>query len=217
MKKIFITATNTDIGKTYTTLKFAKILAKMGYRVAIFKPIETGVKKLPNDGKQYLKLLKQINPDLKDFSIDNIVPIQYHLPASPFVAKGNKRVNFKKISKKLNLFKPYCDILLIEGAGGILVPIEKNFFMIDLVKKLKIDKTILITSSKLGAINDTLLSINTLKKRNIEFNWAVNLYLDRDSFYKITYPFYKEYFKRVSILKGKKSYKKFVKNYLIGD
>ena len=72
--------------------------------------------------------------------------------------------------------------------------------MIDLIKFFEIDKTLLVTPSKLGSINDTLLSIEALKNRNINFEWCVNLYEDKDSFFEVTYPFYEEYFEDIIIL-----------------
>jgi dethiobiotin synthetase len=65
--------------------------------------------------------------------------------------------------------------------------------MIDLIKELDA-KTLLITPSKLGCINDTLLSIEALKNRKIDFSWCVNLFEDIDEFDEVTKPFYDEYF-----------------------
>ncbi|MEA2017457.1 MAG: dethiobiotin synthase, partial [Campylobacterota bacterium] len=91
----------------------------------------------------------------------------------------------------------------VEGAGGLMVPIEKDYFMIDLIlefqKKLN-SKTILISPSNLGSINDTLLSQEMLKNYNINYQWYINLYKDKDGFKTITLPFYKEYFDKISFL-----------------
>jgi len=70
-----------------------------------------------------------------------------------------------------------------------MVPITKDFFMIDLIQKLDI-KTLLVTPSRLGCINDTLLSIEALKTREIDFDWCVNVHEDRDSFEEVTQPYY---------------------------
>jgi len=65
--------------------------------------------------------------------------------------------------------------------------------MIDLIQELKA-KTLLVTSSKLGSINDTLLSIEALKNRNIDFDWSVNLFEDKERFKVVTQPFYDKVF-----------------------
>ena len=80
-----------------------------------------------------------------------------------------------------------------------MVPLEKNLFIIDLIKELD-SQAILITPSKLGCINDTLLSINALKAKNIDFEFFINLYQDIDSFEKVSKPFLLDYFKELNFL-----------------
>ena len=199
MQSIFITATNTNIGKTYVTKLLIKKLSKQGYKVGVFKPIETGVKNIALDSNELLECVKLYNDNFNKFTTKDITPYQFKLPASPFVAKKRKVIKLSKILKQYKKLKKECDILLIEGAGGLFVPIEQDFYMIDLIKLLKA-KTLLVTSSKLGSINDTLLSINFLQSKNLKFEWCINLYEDKDSFFKVTYPFYKEKFKKIMIV-----------------
>ncbi len=203
IKTIFITATNTNIGKTFVTKLLIKNLSKKGFRVGVFKPIETGVEDSPLDGNELLNEVYQYNEDFIH-GICEVVPYQFKLPASPFVANiadnNNKNIDLNILKNHIKRFENSCDILLIEGAGGLLVPITKDFFMIDLIKFFEIDKTLLVTPSKLGSINDTLLSIEVLKNRNINFEWCVNLYEDKESFFEVTYPFYEDCFKDVIIL-----------------
>lgn len=200
-KNIFITATNTDIGKTHTTLKLIKELSKMGYKVGVFKPIETGVIKTPIDGAKLLKTVQKYNKNFKNFTVNDIVPIQYRLPASPFVAKNGQKIDFEKIKKSYKKIAKKSDIVLIEGAGGLNVPLTKKFFMIDLIKFFNA-KTLLITPSKLGCINDTLLSISALKNKKLKFIWCVNLYQDKKEFKEISLPFYKSKFKKILYLQN---------------
>ncbi|AXH11510.1 dethiobiotin synthase [Halarcobacter bivalviorum] len=197
-KSIFITATNTDVGKTYACEKFINFYAKKGLKVGYFKPVETGVIELPLDGSKMLNLVKKLNPFF-DVSIKDVVPYQFELPAAPFVAKKDKKIDLDFLLEKKQELEKKCDILIIEGAGGLMVPIEKEFFIIDLIKLFKA-KAKLITPSKLGCINDTLLSIKALEDKEIEFDWYINLFLDKDSFEKVSLPFYKEYFKELKYL-----------------
>jgi dethiobiotin synthetase len=199
-KNIFITATNTDIGKTYSTIKLIKELSNKGYKVGVIKPIETGVTNTPLDGTILYDTVCKYNSEFKKLSIDDIVPYQFRLPAAPYVAKDIE-IDLSYIKSKVEYLHNFCDILLIEGAGGLLVPIELDFFIIDLIEYLDA-KAILITSSKLGSINDTLLSIEKLKSKNIDFYWSINLYKDKDDFYKITYPYYKDKYNEVNILQS---------------
>lgn len=200
MKEIyFITATNTDVGKTKASEIFLEKFASENKKVGYFKPIETGVVDIPLDGDKLLNLTKRLNPSFR-LNIDDIVPFQYKLPAAPFVASGGIEIDIKKIKEKINHILDYCDVLIIEGAGGLMVPVNKNYFMIDLIKDINPTKTILISPTNLGSINDTLLSQNILTQYGIEFDWYINLYKDIDDFKKTTLPFYKAYFDKIDFL-----------------
>lgn len=203
MKKIFfITATNTNVGKSHAAEVLLNKFAKKGKKVGYFKPIETGVTSKPLDGTKLLKVTQNLNSEF-DFCIDDVVLYQYKLAAAPFVAKEKNNIKVKNILTQAKKLLKKCDILIVEGAGGLMVPINKNYFMIDLIKDFqkKFDsKTILIGSSELGSINDTLLSIQALESYKLQYKWYVNLYKDKKIFPKITLPFYKEYFDKISFL-----------------
>jgi dethiobiotin synthetase len=197
-KSIFITATNTDVGKTYASEKFLRYFASKGLKVGYFKPCETGVIDLPIDGNKMLNITKELNPDFK-VNLCDVVPYQFKLPAAPYVAKGETSISLELIKDKKKYLEQFCDVLIIEGAGGLMVPLEKDLFIIDLIKELQCE-AILITPSKLGCINDTLLSINALKTKNIDFDFFINLYEDKDSFEKVSKPFLLDYFKELNFL-----------------
>lgn len=198
-KNLFITATNTDVGKTYACEKLLIKLANEGFKVGYFKPLETGVKDLPADGSAMLELTKVLNPEFSAVGINDVVPYQFELPAAPYVAKKETKINLDFILEKKEYLEQFCDVLIIEGAGGLMVPIEKNLFIIDLIQKIKAH-VILIAPSNLGSINDTLLSQEALNNRNIKFSWLLNLYKDKESFEEVTLPFYKDYFKELEFL-----------------
>ncbi|NPA12050.1 MAG: dethiobiotin synthase [Epsilonproteobacteria bacterium] len=184
---IFISANNTDCGKTYTTLKLIKSISALGYKVGVMKPIETGVEKLPQDGFKLFEEAKKYNPSLNTLTLNDIVPIQMPLPAAPYVAG---KTDFEKITNAYNKIKPLCDILLIEGAGGLLVPVNENFYMVDFLEMFEA-KLFLVIGSKLGMINDFLLNKHYLQSKNIPYIWAVNLF--DESYFQITHPFLKKF------------------------
>ena len=197
-KSLFITATNTDVGKTYACEKFLNYFAKAGLKVGYFKPFEKGVVDFPLDGSKMLELVKKLNPSF-NVSINDVVPYQFKLPAAPYVAKGNTIINIDFLKEKKKYLEQFCDVLIIEGAGGLMVPIEKDLFVIDLIKEFDCE-AILITPSKLGCINDTLLSINALKAKNIDFEFYINLYQDINSFEEVSKPFLLDYFEKLNFL-----------------
>jgi dethiobiotin synthetase len=202
MKEIyFITATNTNVGKTKASEVFLKKFALENKRVGYFKPIETGVIDKPLDGTVMFDLTKSLNKEFINLSINDIVPYQFKLPAAPFVAnEKNIDINIDFIKNKISYLLQFCDTLIIEGAGGLYVPIKKDYFMYDLIKDINPTQTYLIVPSQLGSINETMLNIDFLKNKNIDFKWFINLYKDKNEFNKITLPFYKAYFDKISFL-----------------
>jgi len=205
MKHIyFVTATNTDVGKSYACEVLLKRFSKTS-KVGYFKPIETGVIDTPIDGTKLLNLTQQLNPEF-DYSIQDIVPYQFTLPAAPFVAnQTEKDIDISLILEKAKQLLNKCDTLLVEGAGGLMVPILKDYFMIDLIKEFQDSlqaKTILIAPSNLGSINDTLLSQKALNSYKIEYQWYINLYKDKESFDSVTLPFYENYFEKIDFLEN---------------
>ncbi len=189
MTSLFITATGTNVGKTHTTLALIKTLASKGYCVGVYKPIETGVTHTAPDATILLEACQKVNENFRDLNPFDITAYTFALPAAPFCADTEQMISIEKIITKYHTLSKLCDILLVEGAGGLYVPITKDFHMIDLIQKLNI-KTLLVTPSRLGCINDTLLSIKALKSRDIDFDWCVNIHEDKEDFKKVTQPYY---------------------------
>ena len=188
-KRIFITATNTDIGKTYTTKLLLRKFASRGIRVGVIKPIETGVVDSAPDGDMLLECVQELNSAFKPLQRGDIVPISYELPAAPYVASNVVRLDFNKIKSAIEKLEALCDVLIIEGAGGLYVPIDKEMMMIDLIKELDA-VALLVTHCSLGCINDTLLSQKALKDKNIKYTTAFNCRENDDSFEIVSEPYF---------------------------
>ena len=195
MQSLFITATGTNVGKTHTTLQLIEALASKGLKAGVYKPIETGVTHTAPDATILLEACQKVNKSFEALTPSDITAYTFALPAAPFCADTEHIIKIEKIIEKYHTLSKLCDILLVEGAGGLLVPITKDYTMLDLISELNI-KTLLVTPSRLGCINDTLLSIEALKAQNIEFDWCVNLYEDREDFAKVTQPYYDAVFER---------------------
>ncbi len=146
--QIFITGTDTNIGKT---LVASWICLHTGY--GYFKPIQTGTLEI-SDTQQVLLLAKDIIVYKEIYS--------YQQAVSPHLAaKLNNTIIDLSIIKL-----PKVENLIIEGAGGLLVPINKDQLMIDLIKQLSVP-VILVARSTIGTINHTLLSLEALCFRHI--------------------------------------------------
>jgi len=193
VQSLFITATGTNVGKTHTTLKLIEALSAKGLSMGVFKPIETGVTDIAPDASILLQACQKVNDNFKNLSTSDITTYTFPLPAAPFCADVDHTIHIQKIIEKHDELSKLCDILLIEGAGGLMVPITKEYMMINLIKELNA-KTLLVTPSRLGCINDTVLSILALKTFDIDFDWCVNVHEDKEDFEEVTQPYYDEVF-----------------------
>ena len=189
-KRIFITATNTNIGKTYTTKLLLKEFASRGLRVGVIKPIETGVVDgVALDGQELLACVRKYNSAFNELSVNDVVPIQYELPAAPIVASNNTPFDFEKVNAAIEKLEKLCDVLIIEGAGGLYVPIDNKYMMIDLIKYFEAT-ALLVTHCSLGCINDTLLSSKALLDKKIPHSIAFNCKDSDADFEKISAPYF---------------------------
>ncbi|WP_457746705.1 dethiobiotin synthase [Sulfurimonas sp.] len=189
-KRIFITATNTDVGKTYTSLKLLEEYASRGIRVGIIKPVETGVQEnIYPDGSLLLAKLKEVNPECRDVTLKDVVPISYELPAAPYIASDGEMLDFDVLNRAIVKMEERCDLLLIEGAGGVMVPVDYSFMIIDLISFFGAN-ALLVSHCSLGCINDTLLSLAALESRNITTVTAFNCRDNYMSFAKISEPYF---------------------------
>lgn len=189
-KRIFVTATNTNIGKTYTTKLLLREYASRGLKVGVIKPIETGVVGgYAEDAEELLETLKELNTKLWHLEAEDIVPIMYEMSSAPYIASNNTPLDLKKILTKIEELEAFCDIIIIEGAGGLYVPIDDKYMMIDLIQKLDA-VALLVTHCSLGCINDTLLSKKALEDKKIEHVVAFNCKEGDESFSKISEPYF---------------------------
>ena len=191
-KRIFITATNTDIGKTYTTKLLLQSFASRGLRVGAMKPVETGVVNgFCPDGSALLHVTQKLNPEFLSLKVEDIVPITYELPAAPFVASNNKALNINLLHVTMQKLEKLCDVLIIEGAGGLYVPVDEKYMMIDLIKEFDAS-ALLVTHCSLGCINDTLLSKKALEDKNIPHIVGFNCKKEDESFLHVSQPYFEK-------------------------
>ncbi|MFP4486804.1 MAG: dethiobiotin synthase [Campylobacterales bacterium] len=196
MDSIFITATNTEVGKTTIAKALIDEYGKKGIKVTPFKPIETGVVDEPEDALVLLECAKKYNLNLKNLTPKDITAYTFSLPAAPYVAK-DMEIDMEVIKKKKEALLGYGELLLIEGAGGLMVPIYKDYFMIDLIDELGATP-FLVSTSKLGCINDLLLSLGVLESRFGSVLFGLNLF--DESYFSISHPYLSEHFKKLFLL-----------------
>ena len=167
-KGFFITGTDTGVGKTFVSVGLLKALKETGLNVCPMKPVETGCKVqkgelVPEDTLKLIKAAQVSEP------VDLINPYRFRQPLAPAIASELEGavISRKKIISAYNKLSNKYDITIIEGAGGIMVPIRKNYLFLDLIKDLALP-VIIVSRPGLGTINHTLLTIEAARNRGIE-------------------------------------------------
>lgn len=167
MTKYFITATGTNIGKTYVSCCIIKDLLSKNKSVLGLKPIISGWED-GNDEMDTNKILSAMGREPSSEDIEIISPWRFSAPLSPDMAATleNSIINFPEVVNFCNHSKDLSEYLIIEGAGGVMTPINDRKTFLDLMEQVNIP-VLLITGSYLGSISHTLTAINALQSRNI--------------------------------------------------
>ncbi|MBI4847970.1 MAG: dethiobiotin synthase [Nitrospirae bacterium] len=167
-KGIFITGTDTGVGKSFVAIGLMRAFKEMGLSVCPMKPVETGCK--VRKGKLIpADTVKLINAANVNEPLDLINPYRFRQPLAPAVAAEVEGVVIKKekiLSACKQLSKRY-DITIVEGAGGIMAPVYKRYLFLDLIKDLRLP-VVIVARPGLGTINHTLLTINAARSNGIE-------------------------------------------------
>lgn len=184
---LFISGIDTNVGKTYATAALANTLAAKGYKVITQKFIQTGCRDVSEDIQKHRELMEM--PMLKEDKEHLTCPVILSYPSSPHLASqiDNTPINLESISTATGKLLQKYDVVLLEGAGGLMVPVtaDKNmklggYLTIDYIQE-KQYPLILVTSGKLGSLNHTLLSIEACRNREIEIRAIIyNLYPNED-------------------------------------
>ncbi len=167
-KGLFVTGTDTGVGKTVVAAGLVRIARNNGLRALAVKPVETGC--MVRDGELYPEdgsFLHQASEE--DLTLDECVPFRFSLPASPARAAAAVRssLHVADLKEHVLALAEDADLIVVEGAGGLLVPIQGSFMMLDLIELLGFP-TIIVARSGLGTINHSLLTLHALKQRGLE-------------------------------------------------
>lgn len=168
MKVIFVAGTDTGVGKTVSTGLLGRYLSKKGYRVVTQKWVQTGCSGFPNDLEVHLKLMEKKRRDFEGY-LPLMMPYLFKFPSAPHLSARleKRRIDLARIEKTLKVLANGFDFVIVEGIGGLLVPLTGSCLLADFVKKLNLP-VLLVAGNRLGAINHTLLSLEALKARRIK-------------------------------------------------
>jgi dethiobiotin synthetase len=169
MKVIFVTGTDTGIGKTVVSSAISAFFSvRKQMNVGVMKPFECGLSKTDKDLLPWDAIcLREASGSNDDLNI--ISPYTLEAPCAPEVAAMLEHVSIdiSLVDKIFQNLKKSHDLLVIEGAGGVLVPIRENFFFIDLIQKWNAP-TLVVSRLGLGTINHTLLTVHLLKEQGVK-------------------------------------------------
>lgn len=172
----FVSGIDTDAGKSYCTAWLAKELANEGHRVITQKFIQTGNVGHSEDIDLHRRIMGTgyLPEDREGLTMPEI----FSYPCSPHLAAriDGRPIDFDKIERATLELASRYDRVLVEGAGGLMVPLTEDFLTIDYVAQ-KHYPLVFVTSGKLGSINHTLLSFEAIRSRNIVLDTVLyNLY-----------------------------------------
>jgi dethiobiotin synthetase len=166
MKSFFVTGTDTGVGKTVFTCALAHLLSSSGIDVGVMKPFATGISRKGLFQSEDAELLVKHSQASDPQNLVN--PYFFPIPVSPYMAakKLGKTIDIDMVLSSFEKLQSLHDIVLVEGIGGIMTPILRDYFVADLIKDLNLD-AILVSGTKIGSVNHTLLTLDLCKKYGI--------------------------------------------------
>jgi dethiobiotin synthetase len=171
MTGVFVTGTDTGVGKTVVAAGIAGAMRRDGIDVGVMKPIATGVPRKNTksaDAELLAKLSDSKDPD------NEINPIFLPLEASPFAASRILNIDVK-LEDVFSAFKHLSEkheFVVVEGIGGVMVPIRKDYFVIDMIKEMKLP-VLIVSRAALGTLNHTLLTVKACKESGLDISGVV--------------------------------------------
>jgi dethiobiotin synthetase len=181
MKTIFLSGIDTDAGKTYATVFLARKFQSEGRSVITQKFIQTGCTDTSEDIEAHRHLMGtgMLPEDLDGTT----APIIFTYPASAQLAAkiDGREIDLNLVDRSTEILAQRYDTVIIEGAGGLMVPITDDFFTIDYISSRRLPVA-LVTNGVLGSINHTILSLEALEHRGIEIAYVIyNKHFDTDA------------------------------------
>lgn len=170
MLNVFITGTDSNVGKTFITAGLAATMQSLGYSTCVYKPIQTGaVEKSGFAQAPDLVYVKTIDPYIKThctyFLKEKCSPLISAEYENMFIDKHFIKKDYELVSKEM-------DCMITEGTGGIMTPLAPNFVVSDLIKSLDLP-VVLVVNPEVSTINQTLLTINSASSKGLKVRGVI--------------------------------------------
>jgi dethiobiotin synthetase len=166
MNSFFVTGTDTDVGKTCVSSAMAKYFRDNNVDVGVMKPFASGYKATPDSISGDVEILMKYS-GVND-PVDLVNPYHFEIPTSPYDAckQLNLEIDISKVIKSYTQLASIHDVVIVEGIGGIMTPISKNYFVSDLIYDLQLS-SIIVTGSKIGTVNHLMLTYEHARQKNL--------------------------------------------------
>ena len=167
-RAIFITGTDTGVGKTVVAGLLGRFLIEKKIDVITQKWIQTGCSSFSDDVAFHLEMMGKTEKDISPY-LSDVTPYILSFPSSPHLAAeiAGKHIDTARIEESFYTLQKDFEVVLVEGSGGLMVPINEEKMMIDVVRKLNLP-VLIVAENKLGAINQTVLTVEALRRRDMQ-------------------------------------------------
>lgn len=164
-KGLFVTGTDTGVGKTVVSAALVRRLVQTGCSVGVMKPVETGVQAGAQEDSDAGRLMAAAG--VED-ALDLVSPYRFHAPLAPFAAAcvEGRNIDREQILRQYERLASRYSCVVVEGAGGLLVPMGSDWSMPDLISRLQLP-VVLVGRAGLGGINHALLTLESLERIGI--------------------------------------------------
>lgn len=199
MRGVFVTGSDTDIGKTFAARLLCDTIG-INRNVTYFKPVQSGC--ISGRAPDYDYVMQGRAAPVCEEEIH--VPYKFEPACSPHLSaeKAGVEISIDRIIECYQAIKEKQSLIIAEGAGGLLVPLTRDFMMVDLIRQLGLP-VVLVTSSRLGTLNHTFLSIELLRSKHIPLTGVVFNHIDnrgKDFIYEDNLKTIREYAAPVPVL-----------------
>ena len=170
---LFVTGTDTGVGKTLVAGAIADWFRRRHRRVGVLKPIATGCvhrrEGLVSEDAEFLAHCAEAR-----FPLDVICPVRYAEPLAPAVAaeRAGQPVAWEAVARSLRMLEGGSDVLIVEGVGGVMVPLDATHTVLDLARWLRLP-AVVVARPSLGTLNHTLLTVNALRSAGVQIAGVV--------------------------------------------
>ena len=168
MRGLFITGTDTGVGKTHIACEIVRELRAAEHRVGAYKPACSGASFKTSDRPHWEDVERLREALDRDVSDDQLCPQRYLAPLAPPVAarQEGRMVDLDAIQRGLDAWRSECDIVIVEGAGGLLCPLTDELTIADLAARFEFP-LLIVARLGLGTINHTLLTVEVARQRSL--------------------------------------------------